>query len=152
MTMATISASVTDDPIDAAALLASCPTTSDGAALLFVGLVRDHNEGREVGHLEYSSFVEMAERVLREIATEAAERWAVGSIAVSHRTGRLELGEVSVAIAVASPHRDEAYQASRYVIEQLKRRAPIWKREGYLDGVSEWLPGHSPPVGELPHG
>lgn len=150
--MTRVVCTVTHEPIDAAALLAACPTTSDGAALLFVGLVRDHNEGREVEHLEYSAFVAMAERVLREIATEATARWSVGRVAVEHRIGRLALGEVSVAIAVASPHRDEAYQASRYIIEQLKRRAPIWKREGYVDAPSGWLPGHDPSAAEVSGG
>ena len=142
--MPDIACSITEQPIDAAALLARCTTTRDGAALLFVGVVRDHNEGREVGQLEYTAFSEMAERVLREIAGEAVERWETGNIAVVHRVGRLGLGEPSVAIAVASPHRDAAYQASRYIIEELKQRVPIWKREGYLAGDSEWLPGNAP--------
>jgi molybdopterin synthase catalytic subunit len=142
--MRDVSCRITDLPIDAAALLAECTTHADGAALLFVGVVRDRNEGREVGHLEYSAFSAMAERVMEEIAGEAAARWETGRIGVVHRIGRLELGEASVAIAVASPHRDAAYQASRYIIEELKRRVPIWKREGYLEGESEWLSGHAP--------
>lgn len=135
---------ITSDPIDAAALLASCAAPSDGAVLLFVGVVRNHNEGREVGHLEYEAFAPMAERVLRQIVDEARERWETGTMAVVHRVGRLEIGEASVAIAVAAPHRGEAYEASRYVIEELKRRVPVWKREGYLDGQSEWLDGSTP--------
>lgn len=150
--MSDLTCRITDEPIDSAAILAAATTKRDGAALLFVGVVRDHNDGREVGHLEYSAFREMAERVLRQIAAEAAERWDTGAIAVVHRVGRLELGEASVAIAVASPHRDAAYQTSRYIIEQLKRRAPIWKKEGYLEGESEWLPGASPtPAAEVAH-
>jgi molybdopterin synthase catalytic subunit len=142
---------VTADPIDTARLLAECTTHADGAALLFVGVVREQNEGRAVDHLEYSACTAMAERVLAEISREAAQRWQTGGIAVVHRVGRLELGEASVAIAVASPHRDAAYQASRYIIEQLKRRVPIWKKEGYLEGESEWLPGSSPsPAEEAP--
>lgn len=146
--MPDVSCRITDRPIDAAALLAECTTHADGAALLFVGIVRDRNEGREVGHLEYSAFSAMAEKVMEEIAAEAADRWDTGRIALVHRTGRLELGEASVAIAVASPHRDAAYQASRYIIEQLKRRVPIWKKEGYLEGESAWLPGHAPAEAE----
>ncbi|HEX6924451.1 MAG TPA: molybdenum cofactor biosynthesis protein MoaE [Longimicrobiaceae bacterium] len=149
--MPAITCSITDQPIDAAAILNSAISPSDGAALLFLGVVRNHNEGREVGHLEYSAFREMAERVLAEIAREAAERWETGDITVVHRIGRLDLGEASVAIAVASPHRDAAYQASRYIIEELKRRAPIWKKEGYLEGESAWLSGHSPAPRELAH-
>jgi molybdopterin synthase catalytic subunit len=149
--MSAISCRITDRPIDAAALLAECTTSADGAALLFVGVVRDQNDGRAVGHLEYSAFAAMAERVLEEIASEAVGQWHTGRIAVTHRIGRLELGEASAAIAVASPHRDAAYQASRYIIEELKRRVPIWKKEGYVEGESEWLPGHSPsPAEEAP--
>lgn len=144
-------ARVTDAPIDVAALLSECTSTRDGAALLFVGVVRDHNEGREVGHLEYSAFSAMAVRVMEEIAGEAAGRWETGRIGVVHRVGRLELGEASVAIAVASPHRDAAYQASRYIIEQLKRRVPIWKKEGYVEGESEWLAGNVPNAAEVAH-
>lgn len=135
---------ITRDPIDAAALLAACAAPTDGAVLLFLGVVRNHNEGRDVGHLDYQAFAPMAERVLAQIAREARERWDVGTLAVEHRVGRLEIGDASVAIAVAAPHRGAAYEASRYVIEELKKRAPIWKREGYLDGRSEWLGGSTP--------
>lgn len=139
---------VTADPIDPCALLADAGG-SDGAALLFVGLVRNHNEGREVGHLDYQAYPAMAEATLREIVEEARGRWEVGSISVVHRIGRLEIGEASVAIAVTAPHRGDAYEASRYIIEELKRRVPIWKREGYLEGDSEWLRGYTPhPAGE----
>jgi molybdopterin synthase catalytic subunit len=136
--------SITDRSIDAGALLAASSSARDGAAILFVGTVRNCNDGREVEHLEYSAFAPMAERVMREIAEEAAERWETGDIAVVHRVGRLELGEASVAIAVASPHRDAAYQASRYIIEELKQRVPVWKKEGYVNGETEWLPGNAP--------
>jgi molybdopterin synthase catalytic subunit len=140
--------SITTDPIDPCRLLASA-SDRDGAALLFVGLVRNHNEGKDVGHLDYQAYPEMAEAVLREIVAEAHARWDTGYISVVHRIGRLEIGETSVAIAVASPHRGDAYEASRYIIEELKKRVPIWKREGYLDGESEWLMGNTPqPAGE----
>lgn len=142
---------VVREPIDTAALLAGCTSPEDGAALLFVGIVRNHNDGRSVGHLSYDSYAEMAERVLEEIVEEAESRWSVGGIAVVHRIGRLEIGETSVAIAVAAPHRGEAYEASRYIIEELKKRAPIWKREGYVDGDSEWLGGQLPGVAEGAH-
>lgn len=135
---------ITREPIDAASLLQECTTAEDGAALLFVGVVRNHNEGRAVGHLSYDAYEEMAARVLEEIATEAEARWETGRIAVVHRIGRLEIGEASVAIAVSAPHRGEAYAASRYIIEELKKRVPIWKREGYVDGEAEWLGGEVP--------
>lgn len=135
---------VTRGPIDPAALLDGVVSPSDGAALLFWGVVRNRNDGRAVTHLEYEAYAEMAEATLAEIVAEARERWEVGEIGVVHRIGRLEVGEGSVAIAVASPHRAEAYEVSRYVIEELKRRVPIWKREGYAEGGSEWLGGHEP--------
>jgi molybdopterin synthase catalytic subunit len=140
---------ITRDPIDPGALIAAVTAPSDGAVLLFWGVVRNHHEGRAVDHLEYDAYVEMAEAKLTEIAGEARARWPVGEIAIVHRLGRLEIGEASVGIAVASPHRAEAYDASRYVIEELKRRVPIWKREGYVEGESRWLGGETPaaPVG-----
>ena len=138
---------VTEEVIDAAALVAEVVSPHDGAALLFLGVVRDHNDGRDVTHLEYDAYIEMAERMLETIVAEARARWDTGEIRVVHRVGRLEIGEASVAIAVASPHRDEAYQASRYVIEELKKRAPIWKREGYVESDSTWLGGIEPASG-----
>jgi molybdopterin synthase catalytic subunit len=137
---------ITEAPLDGAALLAEAVTPADGAALLFWGVVRNENDGRAVGQLEYQAYAEMAEHEMRRIAREARARWATGRILVAHRVGRLEVGEASVAVAVASPHRGEAYEASRYVMEELKRRVPVWKREGYLDGESLWVPGFSPRV------
>ena len=136
--------SVTEAPIDAPALLAETIGPEDGAGLLFVGVVRNHNDGREVGHLDYDAYVAMAEHTLEAIVAEALDQWETGQIRVVHRVGRLEIGEASVAIAVAAPHREAAYAASRYIIEELKRRAPIWKREGYTAGDSEWLTGIQP--------
>lgn len=135
---------ITSQPLDAAALLAEVATPSDGAVLLFWGVVRNQNEGREVNGLEYEAYAEMAEAKLRGIVTEAAQRWSVGEIAVVHRVGKLNVGEASVGIAVAAPHREDAYEASRYLIEELKRRVPMWKREHYLDGPSAWLGGAVP--------
>lgn len=143
---------VTDEPIDPAAVLAGAAGPGDGAALLFVGMVRDRNDGRDVGHLEYRAYAEMAERVLEEIVREAETRWEVGEATVVHRVGRLEIGETAVAIVVAAPHRGEAYEASRYIIEELKKRVPIWKREGYVEGESEWLPGSTPSASGRPDG
>jgi molybdopterin synthase catalytic subunit len=142
--MSTSRCRVTADPIDGHALLAETVSARDGAALLFLGVVRNHNDGQEVAHLEYDAYVEMAAGTLEAIVAEACERWETGEIRVVHRVGRLEIGEASVAIAVASPHRDAAYSASRYIIEELKKRAPIWKKEGYLAGESVWLAGHEP--------
>jgi molybdopterin synthase catalytic subunit len=136
-------AAVTPGPIDPARLLGDAVSPDDGAALLFWGVVRNQNEGRAVSHLEYHAYAEMAERTMHRIGEEAIARFGVGDVRVVHRVGKLAVGEASVAIAVASPHRAEAYEASRYVIEELKRRVPVWKREGYVDGESEWVPGFS---------
>ena len=142
--MANCVAWITRAPIDAARLLADVVSPADGAALLFWGVVRNENDGREVSELEYSAYAGMAVHEMRRIAAEASERFGTGAIHVVHRIGMLAVGEASVAIAVASPHRGEAYDASRYVIEELKRRVPVWKREGYVDGHTEWVPGFTP--------
>ena len=129
------------EPIDPARVLGDALSPDDGAALLFWGVVRNRNEGRAVTQLEYQAYEAMAEREMLRIADEARERWATGEIRVVHRIGTLEIGEASIAIAVAAPHRGEAYEASRYVIEQVKERVPVWKREGYVEGDREWVPG-----------
>lgn len=127
------------DPIDLAALVAEVQRSANGATVLFVGTVRDINDGRAVSGLEYSAYAPMAEHEMAGIVAEAAARWGTSDIAVEHRTGPLALGDASVAIAVAHPHRGAAYEASRYVIEELKRRVPVWKREHYADGTREWV-------------
>lgn len=126
-------------PLDPAALLDAVGGASAGAAVLFVGTVRNANDGRAVSGLEYSAYLPMAERELAQIVGEAAEHYGTGAIAVEHRVGQLEVGEASVAIAVSHAHRGPAYDASRYIIEELKRRLPVWKREGYSDGSREWV-------------
>lgn len=130
---------IVDRELDAAALLAEVLRPRHGAGVLFVGVVREHNAGRAVTGMEYSAYREMAERELAAIVAEAAARDDGVEIAVEHRLGTLAIGEASVVIAVAHPHRGAAYDASRYVIEQLKHRVPIWKREHYADGTREWV-------------
>lgn len=125
--------------IDVAALLAEVGSTANGATILFLGHVRETNDGRTVTGIEYSAYGEMAERELAAIASECAAHFGIAHLAVEHRLGALSLGDVSIAIAVGHPHRAEAYEASRFVIEEVKRRLPIWKREGYADGTSEWV-------------
>jgi molybdopterin synthase catalytic subunit len=139
-------AAVVAEPIDAARVLGDALSPADGAALLFWGVVREQNDGRAVAQLEYHAYEAMAEREMLRIADEARERWATGDIRVVHRVGLLRVGEASIAIAVAAPHRGEAYEASRYVIEQVKQRVPVWKREGYVEGDREWVPGFTPAV------
>ena len=136
-------AEVVHNAIDPARVLAMVGGPADGAVLLFLGTVRDHADGRAVDGLRYEAYQEMAEDVLAEIAREAAERLGTHRIAVVHRVGELSIGDVSVAIAVSSPHRAEAFQASRYVIEEIKKRLPVWKREQYVDGEAGWVPGRT---------
>jgi len=126
-------------PIGADALIAEVAAPANGAILLFLGVVRELNEGRAVTGIEYSAYEAMAARELEDIAAEAAARFAPAAICVEHRTGTLNIEEASVGIAVAHPHRGVAYDASRWVIEELKRRVPIWKREHYADGTREWV-------------
>jgi len=133
-------------PLDTAGLLARVGAPEDGAAILFVGIVRDHADGRPVTGMRYDAYEDMARPVLAEIAREAAERLGTDRVAVEHRVGDLDIGEPSVAIAVSSPHREEAYAASRYVIEEIKRRLPVWKKERYADGDEAWVEGAVPPV------
>jgi molybdopterin synthase catalytic subunit len=128
---------LTDAPIDPEALEASVAGLGHGALVTFVGRARDHaDDGRTVIELEYEAFTEMAERVLREIAREVEEACGA-AVAVEHRTGIVPLGEAAVVIVTAAAHRGAAYDANRQVIEAIKDRLPIWKRERFADG-SEW--------------
>ena len=132
-------ASLVHAPIDPARVLAVVADQATGATTLFLGTVRDVHDGRGVTGIEYSGYEPMALREMSAIAAEAAGRWADARVAVVHRLGTLGLGEVSVAIAVAHPRRAPAMDAQRYVIEELKRRVPIWKLEHYVDGTREWV-------------
>jgi molybdopterin synthase catalytic subunit len=125
--------------LDPAAILAEVTTPANGAAILFLGTVRNVNDGRAVTGIDYEAYLPMAERELAAIVSEAAARFHTSDIVVEHRIGHLELTEASVAIAVAHPHRASAYDTSRFLIEELKRRVPIWKREEYEDGTREWV-------------
>ena len=125
--------------IDVAELLAEVQDTANGATIVFLGQVREVNDGRAVTGIEYSAYGEMAERELAAIASECAASFGITHLVAEHRLGELDLGEASIAIVVAHPHRAEAYDASRFVIEEVKRRLPVWKREGYVDGTSEWV-------------
>jgi len=131
------------EPIEPAQVLTLIGADQDGASLLFLGVVRDHNDGRSVGAVRYDTYEEMAAQVLSEIVEEAARAAGTDRVAAVHRIGELEVGEVSVAIAVSSPHRAEAYDASRYIIEEIKKRLPVWKKERYSDGAEVWVEGRT---------
>ncbi|MDA2918435.1 molybdenum cofactor biosynthesis protein MoaE [Desulfobacterota bacterium AH_259_B03_O07] len=111
-----------------------------GAVVIFIGTVRKSSHGREVLYLEYEAYENMAIKEFRKLAAETKSKWNVKKVSIVHRIGRLKVGEISVVIAVASPHRDDAYKASRYIIEKLKQKVPIWKKEAW-DGGLEWIQG-----------
>jgi molybdopterin synthase catalytic subunit len=113
---------------------------SDGAVVTFLGLVRNHNAGRRVRYLEYEAYEPLALKTFEKIASEVCGRWPDTGLALHHRVGRLEIGEASVAIVAASPHRSNAYAACRYAIERVKQVAPIWKRE-FFEGGDIWIEG-----------
>lgn len=131
---------ITTAPLDSAAIVQAMDVTGIGAVNVFLGLVRDHNLGRRVLHLEYEAYEPLALRGLNLILEEAAERWPSVRLAIHHRIGRMEIGEASVAIAAASPHRADAFSASRYAIERIKQIVPIWKHE-YFEGGDVWIEG-----------
>lgn len=137
--MPVVRVALVHEPIDVARLLADVASHAAGATTLFLGTVREVNDARAVTGIEYSAYDSMALRELRAIAAEAAERYAPARIAVVHRLGTLGLGDTSVAIAVAHPRRSPAMDAQRHVIEELKRRVPIWKLEHYVDGTRQWV-------------
>ena len=121
-------------------LLAAVRGDGDGAEALFVGAVRNHNEGRRVLYLEYHAYPEMARRQLESLARELSEEFGTGRVAIVHRVGTLEIGEISVVIAVAAPHRREALAACAAAIDRIKERVPVWKKE-YFEGGSVWIEG-----------
>lgn len=129
---------IVDEPIDVADLAALVRTDECGAVCTFLGVARRYSRDREVVHLEYEAYPEMAEKKMREIADEIRERWGVERVAMLHRTGVLAIGEASVAIAVASPHRREAFEACEYAIDRLKTIVPIWKKEVWSNG-EQWI-------------
>ena len=135
---------IVETPIDCAQVISHIADEQHGAQNVFIGNVRNHNMGKQVLSVSYDAFGELAENVFGEICSEAAGKWGSDiRCAVFHRVGSLGIGEASIVIAVGSRHRDESYQASRYIIEQIKTRAPIWKKEFYTDGETEWVRGHA---------
>ncbi|HKV64871.1 MAG TPA: molybdenum cofactor biosynthesis protein MoaE [Rhodanobacteraceae bacterium] len=137
--------SISATPIDIASLRRDLETTRAGAVVCFEGRVRDHNDGRAVDGLSYQAYAELAEAEGRCIVEEARAKFAVEHIVCVHRIGDLALGDVAVWTGVSAAHRGAAFDACRYVIDQVKARVPIWKREHYVEGTSEWLhPGASP--------
>src|SRR5207248_5373710 len=131
---------ITREPLDRNALIASVAHASAGGIVTFEGVVRDTARGKQVRCLEYDVYPEMAEQQIRTIIAEAERRWGVERVALAHRFGRLEIGEASVIIMVAAPHRAAAFDACRYIIDTLKTTVPIWKKEVASNG-EEWIEG-----------
>jgi MoaE-MoaD fusion protein len=137
--------SLTREPIDAAALLAATKQPEDGAAVVFDGVVRNHTRGRRTLFLDYEAYEEMALTQMRELAADAGRRFEVHAITIVHRLGRLQIGDTSILIVVASPHRGAAFDACRFLIDTLKKTVPIWKREHFEDGAV-WRDGEPFPA------
>jgi molybdopterin synthase catalytic subunit len=132
-------AAIVTREIDVAGLMVEVQSSDFGAVSLFAGTVRDMNDGRNVTAIDYSAYTSMAESELASIIAEAKDRFGVSAIVVEHRVGALEIGDVSVAIVAAHAHRAPALDCTRFVIEEIKQRVPIWKREHYADGTREWI-------------
>jgi len=131
---------ITTSPLDQDALLRELDTTGVGAVAVFLGLVRDNNKGRKVLFLDYEAYDALALRGLDLIVAEVTEKWPAVRLAIHHRIGKMQIGEASVVIAAASPHRADAFAASRYAIERIKQIVPIWKHE-YFEGGDVWIEG-----------
>ena len=127
-----------DEPIDATQLGEMVRSDADGAVCVFLGVARKFSRGREVVHLEYEAYPEMAEKKMAEIGDEIKAKFGVERVAILHRTGVLKIGEASVGIAIATPHRGESFEACQYAINRLKEVVPIWKKEVWADG-EQWI-------------
>jgi molybdopterin synthase catalytic subunit len=135
---------LTHDSIDVPALLDFVGSPQAGAAVLFLGTTREFTHGRQTASLDYECYPEMAEKKMAELEAEARRRWPIVECGIVHRLGHLELGEASVAIAVSTPHRRDAFEAGQWLIDTLKQVVPIWKKENWTDGTTEWVhPGVS---------
>lgn len=137
---------LSNDPLDLNQLVAAVVGPERGGVATFLGVVRSRHQGRTVLRLDYSAYHEMAEAECGRVVAEAESRWPV-SVALRHRLGTLEVGDVAVIVAVAGAHREESFAACRHVIEELKRRVPIWKREHFADGEVDWVGSPGPASG-----
>jgi molybdopterin synthase catalytic subunit/sulfur carrier protein ThiS len=143
---ASLVVALTREPIDADSLVRSAKEGEDGAVVVFDGIVRNNSRGRQTLHLDYEAYEEMALKQMSELATQARDRHGVRHVTIVHRLGRLAVGETSVLIVVASAHRAQAYEASRWLIDTLKKTVPIWKKETFVDGAV-WADGEPFPEG-----
>jgi len=130
---------ITDRAIEPAVVIERVASTKAGAVVLFLGTTREFTDGRRTESLDYECYREMAEQKLAQLESQACCRWPLVGCAIVHRIGHLELGEASVAIAVSSPHRQAAFEAGQWLIDTLKQVVPIWKKENWADGTSQWV-------------
>lgn len=136
---------LTRQPIDTEAILQHVSSPHAGAVVLFLGVTREFTGSRQTRSLDYDCYEEMAEKKLRQLEDEARQRWPLTGCAIVHRLGHLQLEQASVAIAVSSPHRKDAFAAGQWLIDTLKEVVPIWKRENWADGTTDWVhPGLAP--------
>jgi len=131
--------SLSDSPLNVDSLRASLRDQSCGAFIVFEGWVRDQNEGQQVLRLEYEAYAALAEKEGAEILREALDKFPIRQVRCMHRVGELELGDLAVWVGVSAPHRDEAFSACRFIIDEVKHRVPIWKKEHYVSGDSGWV-------------
>ena len=130
---------VTTEPLDVQQINHLVKRPTDGAVVTFDGIVRNNFDGRQVRHLEYEAYASMAEKKMAEIAEEVRDKFAVGDVAMVHRVGRLEIGDSSILIAVAAPHRQPAFEACAYAMDRVKQEVPVWKKEFFADGEAHWV-------------
>lgn len=130
---------LTNNPIDANRVLAAVASNDAGAVVLFLGTTREFTHGRQTASLDYECYPEMAEKKLHQLEQEACRRWPIVGCHIVHRLGHLELAEASIAIAVSAPHRGDAFAAGKWLIDTIKQVVPIWKKENWADGASEWV-------------
>ena len=133
---------VTTEPLKVQEVNDLVKRPTDGAVVTFDGIVRNNFDGRPVNYLEYEAYAAMAEKKLAEIAAEVQQKFAVGEVAMVHRIGRLEIGESSIVIAVAAPHRHAAFEACAYAMDRVKEDVPVWKKEFFADGKAHWVNQH----------
>ena len=129
---------ITSEPLDPEEITAQVRKDSNGAVITFLGTTRDFSEGRDVEYLEYEAYQPMAEQTLQQIADELREKWGIDDFAVAHRVGRVDIGEISLVVALASPHRQEAFEAGGYIVDRIKQIVPIWKKEVF-EGGEVWV-------------
>ncbi len=129
---------ITSEPLNPEEITAQVRSNSNGAVITFLGTTRDFSEGRNVEYLEYEAYQPMAENMLQQIADELREKWDIDDFAVAHRVGRVDIGEISLVVALASPHRQQAFEAGGYIVDRIKQIVPIWKKEVF-EGGEVWV-------------